>query len=59
MILEMTSPVGLSMGPERTEVTGALIVYDFWKQLIITSYLCAAKYIGFRQPDKDDGWISS
>jgi len=30
--MSMTSLVGLSMGPERTDVTGVLIVYDCWKQ---------------------------
>ena len=61
VILEMpmTSLVGLSMGPERTEVTGVLIVYDCWKQFVITAYPWAATSIRFRQPDKDDGWISS
>ena len=61
VILEMpiTSLVGLSMGPERTEVTEVLIVYDCWKQFVITAYPWAATSIRFRQPDKDDGWISS
>ena len=61
VILEMpiTSLVGLSMGPERTEVTVVLIVHDCWKQLVITAHPCAATSIRFRQPDKDDDWISS
>jgi hypothetical protein len=57
--MPMTSLVGLSMGPERTEVIGVLIVYDCRKQLVSTAYPCAATSIRFLQPDKDDGWISS
>ena len=56
--MPMTSLTGLSMGPERTEVTGVLIVYDCWKQLVITAYPCVAP-LRFIQPDEDDGWISS
>ena len=57
--IPMTSLAGLSMGPERTEVTGLLIVYDCWKQLVITAYPCVAP-LRFPQPDvDDDGWISS
>jgi len=56
--MPMTSLVGLFMGPERTECSGVLIVYDYWKQLVITAYSCAATS-RFRQPDEDDGWISS
>jgi hypothetical protein len=41
VVLKMPMPflTELSMGPERTEVTGFLIVYDYWKQLVITAYL--------------------
>jgi len=56
--MPMTSLTGLSMGPERTEVTGVLIVYDCWKQLVITAYPCVAP-LRFLQPDENDGWISS
>ena len=56
--MPMTSLTGLSMGTERTEVTGVLIVYDCWKQLVITAYPCVAP-LTFLQPDEDDGWISS
>ena len=49
---------GLSMGPERTKVTWVLIVYDYWKQLVITAYHCVVA-LRFLQPEEDDGWISS
>ena len=56
--MPMTSLTGLSMGPERTEVTGVLIVYDYWKQLVITAYPCVVA-LRFLQPEEDDGWNSS
>ena len=56
--MPMASLAGLSMGPERTEVTGALIVYDCWKQSVMTAYPCVVP-LRFLQPDEDDGWISS
>jgi len=34
------------------------IVFDRWKQLVITAYPCAG-CSRFQQPDEDDGWISS
>ena len=60
VVLKMPMPflTGLSMGPERTEVTGFLIVYDYWKQLVITAYPCVV-VLKFLQPEEDDGWISS
>jgi hypothetical protein len=56
--MPMTSLAGLSMSPERTEVTEVLIVYDCWKQSVITAHPCVAP-LRFLQPDEDDGWISS
>jgi hypothetical protein len=50
--MPMTSLTGLSMGPESTEVTGVLIVYDCWKQLVITTYPCVAP-LRFLQPGRD------
>jgi hypothetical protein len=35
-----------------------LIVYDYWKQLVITAYPCVVA-LRFLQPEEDDGWISS
>jgi hypothetical protein len=60
VVLKMPMPflTELSMGPERTEVTGFLIVYDYWKQLVITAYPCVVA-LKFLQPEEDDGWISS
>ena len=60
VVLKMPMPflTGLSMGPERTEVPGFLIVYDYWKQLVITAYPCVVA-LRFLQPEEDDGWISS
>ena len=60
VVLKMPMPflTELSMGPERTEVTGFLIVYDYWKQLVITAYPCDVA-LRFLQPEEDDGWISS
>jgi hypothetical protein len=46
------------MGPERTVEMGVLVVYDYWKQLVITAYLCVVALI-FLQPEENDGWISS
>ena len=55
--MPMTSLTGLSMGPERTEVTGVLIVYDCWKQLVITAYPCVAP-LTFLQPERTmDGFL--
>jgi hypothetical protein len=56
--LPMTFLTGLSMGPERTVEMGVLVVYDYWKQLVITAYPCVVALI-FLQPEEDDGWISS
>ena len=40
VVLKMPMPflTGLSMGPERTEVTGFLIVYDYWKHILHIYY---------------------
>jgi len=53
----MESLVGLTRGPERKECTGVLIVYDCWKQLVVTSYPCAPRP-RVLQPEEDDGCIS-
>jgi len=50
--------VGLSKGPVRIECTGVFIVFDCWKQQVITAYPCTG-CSRFQQPDEDDGWISS
>ena len=50
--------MGLSKGPVRIECAGVFIVFDRWKQLVITAYPCAG-CSRFQQPDEDDGWISS
>jgi hypothetical protein len=50
--------VGLSKGPVRIECAGVFIVFDIWKQLVITAHPCAG-CSRFQQPDEDDGWISS
>jgi len=37
-----------------------MIVYDCWKQLVVTSYRCTPRpRISIPQPEEDDGWISS
>ena len=58
--MPMASLVGLTRGPERVECTGVMIVYDCWKQLVVTSYPCTPRpRISIPQPEEDDGWISS
>jgi hypothetical protein len=57
--IPMSSTVGLSMGSKRIVVTGVLIVYDCWRQLIITAFPCAITPYRFLQAEEDDGWISS
>ena len=56
--MPMDSLVGLTRGPDRKECTGVLIVYDCWKQLVVTSYPYAPRP-RIPQPEEDDGWISS
>ena len=57
--IPMSSTVGLSMGSKRIVVTGVLIVYDCWRQLIITAFPCVITPYRFLQAEEDDGWISS
>ena len=56
--MPMESLVWLSRGPDRKECTGVLIVYDSWKLVIVTSYLCAPRP-RVLHPEEDDGWLSS
>jgi len=60
VILKMpqSSPVGLDIGLNRIVVTGVLIVYDCFKETVITSFPCTINN-RFIEPEEDDGWISS
>ena len=52
--MPMDSLVGLTRGPNRKECRGVLIVYDCWKQLVVTSYPCTPRP-RISKPDEDDG----
>jgi hypothetical protein len=53
--IPQSSPIGLSMGSKRIVVTGVLIVYDCWRQLIITAFPCVITPYRFLQAEEDDG----
>jgi len=56
--MPQSSPVGLDIGVHRIVVTGILIIFDCFKETVITSFPCPINN-RFVEPEEDDGWDSS
>jgi hypothetical protein len=56
--IPQSSPIGLDIGSKRSLVTGVLIVYNCFKEKVITAFPCTMHY-RFVEPEEDDGWDSS